>query len=319
MEMKFSLNQFEANIRDSFKKFREEQLLFDVTLATDDGEYIQAHRTVLSSGSNFFEDIFMNNSQSNMLIYLKGVSRTELDYVIDFLYNGEAYVAQEHVSLFLKTGKELKLKGIEDASQATGFHRIKDSEIEPNSDEIAFGDKDENSKTCITSLKAIDADDDTFEFKVENLIKDESDLSNKNSNDNKSLVIDDDDEIFDFKDETCFKVEGEKVKINKNIEAEQQIQDMIEMKDGEWNCKICGKIMARGSYIKRHAETHRIGMPHACHICSKTFVVRSNLHTHISQIHTKLFKCDICEKTGMNKQSYRMHKLRKHKNMPTTN
>jgi hypothetical protein len=37
-------NEFEANIRESFKTLREEQRFFDVTLATEDGQQIQAHK-----------------------------------------------------------------------------------------------------------------------------------------------------------------------------------------------------------------------------------------------------------------------------------
>jgi hypothetical protein len=36
-------NEFEGNIRQSFGKLREEERLFDVTLATDDGQHIQDH------------------------------------------------------------------------------------------------------------------------------------------------------------------------------------------------------------------------------------------------------------------------------------
>ena len=52
-------NEFEGNIRQSFRKLREEERLFDVTLATDDGQHIQAHKMILSAGSDFFSDIFM--------------------------------------------------------------------------------------------------------------------------------------------------------------------------------------------------------------------------------------------------------------------
>ena len=48
-----------------------------------------------------------------MLIYLKGVSKAELEPVLDFLYNGEAFVAQEKLKLFIKTGKDLQVKGLE--------------------------------------------------------------------------------------------------------------------------------------------------------------------------------------------------------------
>ena len=88
-------NEFETNIRDSFRKLREDQQLFDVTLATDDGHLIQAHKMILSAGSMFFSDIFMKTDHTNMLIYMKGINKAELEQVADFLYNGEAFMAQE--------------------------------------------------------------------------------------------------------------------------------------------------------------------------------------------------------------------------------
>ena len=50
---KYSLrwNEFESNIRESFKKLRDEQNNFDVTLATEDDHEIKAHKIVLSSVS----------------------------------------------------------------------------------------------------------------------------------------------------------------------------------------------------------------------------------------------------------------------------
>ena len=46
-------NDFETNIRTSFRELREDQDYFDVTLATDDGHTIDAHRIILIAGSNF--------------------------------------------------------------------------------------------------------------------------------------------------------------------------------------------------------------------------------------------------------------------------
>merc|ERR1712204_43908 len=91
---------------------REEERLFDVTIATEDGQHIQAHKLVLSAGSHFFSDIFMKTNHSNMLIYLKGISSAELEPVTDFLYNGEAFITQEHLTTFIGTAKELQIKGL---------------------------------------------------------------------------------------------------------------------------------------------------------------------------------------------------------------
>merc|ERR1719427_1860944 len=112
---KFCLNWngYDANIRDSLKKLREDHRLFDVTLVTDDGQYIQAHKIILSAGSNFFSDIFMKTNHSNMLEYLKGISSDKLEPVIDFIYNGEVFITQEQLKVFIETGKELQVKGLE--------------------------------------------------------------------------------------------------------------------------------------------------------------------------------------------------------------
>merc|ERR1712129_548871 len=105
-------SDFEANIRESFKTLREEERLFDVTLVTDDGQHIQAHKMVLSAGSHFFSDIFTKTNPPNMLIYLKGISSAELEPATDFLYNGEAFITQEYLATFLVTAKELQIKGL---------------------------------------------------------------------------------------------------------------------------------------------------------------------------------------------------------------
>jgi hypothetical protein len=106
-------NDFEANIRESFRALREEQRFFDVTLATDDGQQIQAHKMILAAGSHFFCDIFMKNNQSNILIYLKGISSEYLQHVTDFLYNGEAFITQEERKMFIETTQELQVKGFQ--------------------------------------------------------------------------------------------------------------------------------------------------------------------------------------------------------------
>ena len=98
---------FELNLRHNFQKLREAENLFDVTLATDDGQYIQAHKVILTAGSNFFSDIFLKTSHHDkMLIYLKGIRSTELVSVTDFMYDGKVVIAKENLhelsSIFCK-------------------------------------------------------------------------------------------------------------------------------------------------------------------------------------------------------------------------
>merc|ERR1719245_2576544 len=106
-------DQFDKNIREYFSSLRKDGRMFDVTLATEDGQQIQAHRIILSAGSKFFSDIFLNSHHSNILVYLKGIRIAQLESLIDFIYSGEAFITQEELKQFLEAGKELQVKGLQ--------------------------------------------------------------------------------------------------------------------------------------------------------------------------------------------------------------
>merc|ERR1711909_258475 len=115
-------NDFDTNLKDYVRIIREDQRLFDVTLVADDGQHIPAHRIILSAGSKFFSDIFLKSNQTNMLVNLKGINSVQLEYFLDFIYNGEASIGQEDLKEFLETGKELKVKGFEAYVSGEGDH-----------------------------------------------------------------------------------------------------------------------------------------------------------------------------------------------------
>jgi len=141
---KFCLNWngYDTNIRESFRKLREDQRLFDVTLVTDDGQHIQAHKIILSAGSHFFSDIFLKSNQTNMLIYLKGINSVQLENLLDFLYNGEASVGQEELKEFLETGKELQVKGFEAYVAGVGESEQKERVRCTNDNEDIYENRD---------------------------------------------------------------------------------------------------------------------------------------------------------------------------------
>ena len=126
-------NEFESNIRESFRKLRDEERLFDVTLATDDGHHIEAHKLILSAGSHFFNNIFMKSNHANMLIYLKGINSVELEYII-------AFITQEELKRFLETVKEMQVKDLhgdlqnnaqnEPEKQGSNYHNTNHDEKE---------------------------------------------------------------------------------------------------------------------------------------------------------------------------------------------
>ena len=275
-------DEFEANISESFRKLREEERLFDVTLATDGGQQIQAHKMVLMAGSHFFRDIFMNTNHGNMLIYLKGISSTDLDHITDFMYNGEACIAQEELKQFLQTCKELKVKGLQGDIQKIN----QDVPYEQNSDQVSDQIETEKKYSEIEPVVV-----------QENVL----DLA-------EALV-----ESIDAWDHDIARMGGKGISPNKNMLLDNQIEQMIENNEGLWSCKVCSKTVKKKGNIKHHAETHIEGLLHSCPTCSRAFSSRFSMQVHVSRIHSQLFSCDVCEKSGMNKATYSRHNKVHHK------
>ena len=268
-------NEFATNIREYFRTLREDQRLFDVTLVTDDGQHIQAHKIILSAGSHFFSDIFLKSNQTNMLIYLKGINSIQLEHLLDFIYNGEASIGQEELKEFLETGKELQVKGFEAYVSGVGESAEEDPIENMDEKEDMYENRNDITGDIISG---------TFEPSPEQ--HDSSEVSHTGTNDGKSLM-------------------------NANSDLKLQLSEIIEKSDGVWKCKVCGKTDYHNN-IQRHAESHIKGMSYVCHICSKSFPNRNGLRVHIDTIHSELLTCNLCGKSGMNKKSYKHNNRTQH-------
>ena len=90
-----------------------------------------------------------------MLIFLKEIDSVQLEYILDFLYNGEASVGQEELKEFLETGKELQVNSFEVyvAGEPEELKRYKNWNVEVHENEKS------NSEEVIDSyLLNIDMD-----------------------------------------------------------------------------------------------------------------------------------------------------------------
>merc|ERR1712130_158629 len=137
------MGEFDKNIREYFSSLRKDGRMFDVTLATEDGQQIQAHRIILSAGSKFFSNIFLNSHHSNILVYLKGIRIAQLESLIDFIYRGEAFITQEDLKLFLEAGKELQVKGLQGELQGVQDNKAVEQTINHfNNEDVKLNNED---------------------------------------------------------------------------------------------------------------------------------------------------------------------------------
>ena len=262
-------NGFDESVMDHFRMLFEEKTLFDVTLAADDGQLIEAHRIILSAGSLFFRDVFQKSNQTNMLIYLKDINRTHLDCITDFIYNGKAFILQDDLEEFLEVGKKLQIVGLLDE----GNNEV----LGMTSDEKNNAEEEETGKMFI---------EDEYEQEI-----------SLSAPEDTSVIVEEAASKED--DRSC-------TSIDLDLQVEAMIEKAKGLYN--WKCKVCGKMTkGRKQVMQNHAETH-IGLPNVCQICSKTFHTRHLLQCHISNIHGEVFSCENCARTGMNRKTYREHR-----------
>ena len=135
MSEKFCLkwNDFNSNASRAFSLLRGEDFLQDVTLVGDDHSQVAAHKLVLSACSEYFKNIFKNNSHSHPLLCLEGVTSKEIQNILDYIYNGEVNIFQEDLDRFIVVAQRLKLEGLianTNTDEKNDFETVSTSNVE---------------------------------------------------------------------------------------------------------------------------------------------------------------------------------------------
>ena len=267
-------NKCDANVREYFKIVREDQRLFDVTLVTDDGQHIQAHKIILSAGSHFFSNIFLRSNQTNMLIYLKGINSVQLEQLLDFIYNGEASVGQEELKQFIETGKELQVKDFEAYVAGLG-ENVEKEELHKNRDNITEEMNIDENIICDT----LNSSPEHYSSS-EGVLKPDNDIQ-------KDVNIDLDLQILQLIEKSdgmwkC-KICGKTTLKKSNMQghAESHIEGMSHA------CHICYK-----SYPNRRSLRGHINEVHtellSCDLCKKSGMNKGSLRNHKAKQHKSL-------------------------------
>lgn len=113
-----------SSILESFRDFLSTGEMVDVTLACE-GKSLKAHKVILAACSPFFQSLLSENPCKHPIMILTDVKYKELQAVIDFMYNGEINVSEEHLEPLIKAAEALKIKVLGDvtiAGSESEFH-----------------------------------------------------------------------------------------------------------------------------------------------------------------------------------------------------
>jgi len=126
-ESGFQLQWEDFNLRSSslFKKLRSESDFYDVTLGCTDskGQLLQAHKVIIASFSSVFRGMLKqdgmtsqsSNNGNNASLLLRGIPYQDLSWILDFMYQGEVKMPEDHLPSFLSVAEDLKIEGLTDS------------------------------------------------------------------------------------------------------------------------------------------------------------------------------------------------------------
>ena len=106
------LNNFPIHLSSSLNYLFKRNNYTDVTLVSDDKVQFQAHKFVLSACSPVMKNLLLCNPHSHPIIFLRGIKQQELQYILQFIYLGNANIHQDSINRFLEILKDLQVKEV---------------------------------------------------------------------------------------------------------------------------------------------------------------------------------------------------------------
>ena len=280
----FDWDSFATNAQNTFKQLWQDQDFADVTLATEDGHQIRAHKIILSSNSNVLKKVLLQNPHPNPLIYLRGIKHHNLEQVVSFIYHGQCQVEEHHLENVLAVGQELGVIGL--------LGDVETMKEEFYSDDIFENDIGLRNYTTSQSV----SEKNGFCSKIGKDI-----TENGDNNESSNIMI------------------QSNITEKHNIEFNNlQLVEVTSMlsKSKMKSCDQCSYTTLRTDSINKHKKSKHMGFRFNCDRCDATFMDKNRIKRHIESIHEGIrHGCDKCEKKFSQKSALIQHRQITHERM----
>jgi len=302
--LNLSWNSHLKNFKTVLKDLHQVESLSDVTLVCIDGTEIMAHKFVLIGSSPVFRSMLYQNSQRDRtIVYLRGVSKIELEWVLQFMYLGQTQVPPTKLQSFLDLAKDLKMKGMCD-------------EDDPDDSEEKLAKKQRNMSTDDTVVH--DSTGDLQVYTQEGKQKIQEEVVYKNLSED---VLDPrtQNTIHRSFGTTSTSPKVKKVATvdsltltNDVYENNSEIKQISKFK--LQNCNECEYSTPRRQQLKHHIETNHEGIRYPCDVCNHQSRSVENLRDHQSSKHkiNPRFRCLLCDFCTNHTRVKRDHVLKQH-------
>jgi len=290
-------NDFEANISGAFKELREDKDFFDVTLACDEDQ-INAHKVILSACSPFFRNILRRNPHQHPLLYMKGVSFSNLQSVLNFMYHGEVNVAQDDLNNFLAVAEDLRIKGLTQNTQGSSSSSSRQVKSQP--EPLKPRTQERETKKPVISRPTPTTEDDDIQEVVS--VKSEPAQSHQEYQDptGQSGQLQQYEAELQYEEgyedygQYAAEVVMDEAQGHDASKGTLSLYDyIVPSQNGSkpFKCSICEKESNDKGNLRKHVENiHFPGtFSYTCKYCNETLSTRNLLNVHISKFHRDAF------------------------------
>ena len=279
-----------------YKKIREEEDMFDVSIACDGGE-VRAHKLIMSASSPLFKRIIKSSNHPDPYIYLKDLHPQDLTSILNFVYTGETKVEANSIQRFMSSASDLQISGLVSEEPPEALEKVETELVEE-----AVKTPSRSKKTLKRKSGERETERET-PLEITKCAKQEEDTSLGEEEDTDTNVVSDFLEVKEEAEADDDPGPGELSTHTANDNPNEDVNDALEKeiekrmekiqdKSGQklTKCTVCGKTFKQKSKAKFHIETHVEGFSHTCTICGATAKTKKSLSVHIYNRHTKANK-----------------------------
>ena len=272
----FQKNNFESSLLSSLKGLKESGEFHDVTLISQEGKDISAHKIVLAAGSPVLRSMMKKLRNMIPMVYLNGVSFGQLCAIRDFLYLGEATINEEMVPGFLEVSNNLNIEGLSDISENDDLNQDRKADIvneQPNIVDNFTSDADLNHDRQVNTVNEDSSIGDNItseaDFNQERWFDTVNDISSFAGKYTRGPDAKLDAELLEKKATI----------VNPSWPVSGNFDSFLIKGSIGWKCTLCGKESGNKVNLRNHVRTnHSDEFP--CDKCGKILDSRESLRRH---------------------------------------
>ena len=265
-----SSEDFPNQLTYKFRDFVKEGIFADVTLVSGYQKQVQAHRLILSACSPVLKSIFLNNTQTNAMLYLRGVTDQMLHSMLQYMYFGEATIYQDHLKDFLELAKDLQMAEICQKDVSKG-----------ESDSVLI--KSDNADGSLNGSETVK-------------MSGSKNQHSKHSACNQASQTED--PIY-----SCDQCDKQYTSLGGLVRHQRSIHEGL-----VYSCDQCEYQANERGNMRKHQKYKHEGVRYSCNLCEYQATTRGSLKIHQQSIHEGIrFFCDSCEFQASTKASLVKH------------